>query len=183
MISPKDLNKIIEQLAELKSVHALSFLKGILSNKKDDFASEQFDAEKFLRGLWEEGIKLSSNDLNATGKQIMNQNNITTYNLIPSDGTGACHAFCLALASGSFGEKYYPTYGKIGFKGMALKLIRHWFECLNANEETLILTKDWNKTQFDDLYKPVIETYCDTYRKRVFILVVDDSSMRMIYDK
>jgi hypothetical protein len=59
-------------------------------------------------------------------------------NLFPSNNKGACHSFCLAIASRPFEEKRDGV--KTGFKGLMLNLCAYWFECLSVNRTTLILT-------------------------------------------
>jgi hypothetical protein len=103
------------------------------------------------------------------------------FNLIPSDLEGSCYPFLLAISRGNFGEGMNTTTGKIGFKGLMLNVFASWFRCIGQNRETLILTADWNQKQFDQFYKPVVESYCRTHNKKAYFVVVGDSRSYLAY--
>ena len=100
-------------------------------------------------------------------------------NLYPSNNKGACHLFCLAIASRPFEEKRDGI--KTGFKGLMLNLCAYWFECLSINRTTLILTGSWESRKFAEYYKKIIDNYSNTHRKKVFIIEVDPAGFFLRY--
>ena len=103
------------------------------------------------------------------------------FNLIPSDIQGGCYPFLLAISRGNFGEGMNKTTGKIGFRGLMLDVFSSWFRCIDRNRESLILTADWNQKQFDQFYKPVVESYCMTHNKKAYFVVVGDGRSYLAY--
>jgi len=177
----REFRKISDEIRSSGGEYSAKILDEVAETFHSLLDTESFNPEKFLNEIWKNISNKGENNINRLKDEVIKRIGAGNMNLIPSEVPGVCHPFCLALASGTFGEKYYPTYGKIGFKGMMLKLVETWFTCLSTNEENLVLTIDWEQKTFNDLYKKVIDAYCRTHGKRVFVVLVSDSNIRLMY--
>jgi hypothetical protein len=95
----------------------------------------------------------------------------STMNLFPAKNEkGVCHSFCLGIANKKFDK---PRKGlDSGFKGIMTEMIAYWFDCLNTNKKTLILTSTWDNEIFVGNFKKIIDVYTKIHNKQVFIIEV-----------
>lgn len=91
-----------------------------------------------------------------------------SFNLYPSEDRSECHRVCIGIATRDFGHNC-SSNNQCGFSGLMLNLIGHWFTCYNNNKFTLIITPDWNTSQFEKDWKSIINSHCST-GKRVLIV-------------
>ena len=177
----KEFRKISEEIRALGGELSAGILDEIAENFHTLSRSEHFDPQKFLNTIWQQVHPDERNNIDRFRDKVIGRIGGGNINLIPSETPGACRPFCLAVASGTFGEKYYPSSGKIGFKGMMLKLAELWFGCLSVNQENLILTSDWDESAFKDLYNNLINTYCSTHGKKLYVVLVSNSNIRLMH--
>lgn len=91
-----------------------------------------------------------------------------SFNLYPSEERSECHRVCIGIATKDFGHSC-SSNNQCGFRGLMLNLIDNWFTCFNNNKFTLIITPDWNTSQFEKDWKSIINSHCST-SKRVLIV-------------
>jgi hypothetical protein len=176
-----EFDKVISEIKESGGNASAKILIEISENYHSLLNSEHFDPQKFLSSIWQNVNGIGDNTINTMKDETIRRIGAGNINLIPSEIPGPCRPFCLALASGNFGEKYYPSKGVIGFKGMMSKLVETWFTCLSVNEENLVLTSDWDESTFKELYKKLINSYCRNHGKKIFIVLVSDSNVRLMH--
>jgi hypothetical protein len=94
----------------------------------------------------------------------------TAINVIPSSGPGAsCCRLCVGVTAHGFSAK--SSSYRVNFNQLAIQLSAHWLRCDGINEETLILTPDWNQSVFDSRYTDLFVAYRQI-GKRAFIVEV-----------
>ena len=126
-----------------------------------------YDESMTSVGLENQSIEDKLKDLR---NQLDSNNGQGTMNLFPSDKTGACHSFCVAIAIKKFDK---PRKGlESGFKGLILEMAAYWFSCLNVNRNTLIFTTSWDNQSFEENYKNIIDQFTRVHNKNVYIIEV-----------
>ena len=128
---------------------------------------EDFSQERENRDKYDGSIEGRLNDMR---DRYERRGSGTGINLYPSEHKGACHNFCLAIATKKFDKPRRKT--ESGFRGIMLEMAAYWFSCLKVNEETLILTSTWDNDIFEGQYKKIIDSYTKTHNKKVFIIEV-----------
>jgi hypothetical protein len=91
-------------------------------------------------------------------------------NLFPSEHKGSCQPFCLAIANKRFNDIFKGL--NLGFRGLMQRLTAYWFNCLNVNNTTLILTSAWDEKAFKKQHEKVIDSYTRVHNKTVIIIEV-----------
>jgi len=92
-----------------------------------------------------------------------------SFNLYPSKNSISCQSNCIGIATKDFGHAKGANF-KSGFKGVILDLIAYWLGCFNTNQFTLILTPDWNTTNFEKEWAEIIQSHCKTGKQ---VLIVE----------
>jgi|GEM_PF-3623879 hypothetical protein len=107
-------------------------------------------------------------------------------NVIPSaHTTSICAPFCLTIAGEGFTRMHPPRHihrrMHLNFYHSILKVSAYWLGCLSVNKETLILTPNWDATEFEKHYENLIANYVQVHHKKVFIVEVSKSGFIQRY--
>jgi hypothetical protein len=174
--SIKSVKQQIEEIGGYKSSEILSRIFEELNQE----IGREFNVEDFFEKLLERYSLTNETYLSRDvyRSTIWNGNGTNNgFNVIPSNNpNGICSSFCLTIAKEGF--KFgliHPKrikHQKINFLKAMLLLTEYWFACMNINDETLILTPDWNQDDFEMIYQGIIDNYSIFHKKKVFIVEI-----------
>ena len=95
-------------------------------------------------------------------------------NLIPSNGSGACHQICICEAFGKWNAKN-------GFTGIVKQAINYWLGCFQSNKTTIIFTSAWDQDAFEDKYEQAFDNYSLGGPHNIAVILVTPKDLSLVY--
>ena len=163
------LRDIVQQIKNLGGLESAELLDSLFRKFSESFGKD-FDVDEVLKNISNEYGEFRIRDSQTSWGNIGSGG----FNIIPAQPNGGvCSTLCLTIAGKGFMYRPSPpSRNMISFNKAMLLQSEYWFSCMHINKETLILTPDWAQNEFESHYEKLVESYCRTYAKKVFIVEV-----------
>ena len=172
------LNDIVQQIKGLGGFESSELLDSLFRQFSESF-DKDFDVEEILKSITNEYGEFRNRNLQTSWGNIGSGG----YNVIPAEPNGGvCSTLCLTIVGKGFMYRTsLPSKNMISFNKAMLLQSEYWFSCMHINKETLILTTDWAQREFETHYEQLIESYCTSHSKKVFVVEVSKVGLILRY--
>jgi hypothetical protein len=171
------LNDIIQQIKGLGGFESAQLLDSLFRQFSESFGKD-FDVDEVLKSITNEYGEFRNRNSQTSWGNIGSGG----YNIIPTEQNGGvCSTICLTIIREGFMRSAMSLRSKIGINKAMLLLAEYWFTCMHINKETLILTPDWSQLEFESRYQNLVESYCVTHSKKVFLVEVSKVGLILRY--
>jgi hypothetical protein len=171
------LNDIVQQIKGLGGSESAELLDSFFRQFSESF-NKDFDVDEILKSITSEYGEFRNRNSETSWGNIGSGG----YNVIPTvPNGGVCSTICLTIVREGFSRTSMSFRNRIGFNKAMLLQAEYWFTCMHINKETLILTPDWSQVEFESRYQNLIESYCITHSKKVFIVEVSKVGLILRY--
>ena len=171
------LKDIVQQIKGLGGSESAELLDSLFRQFSESFGKD-FDVDEILKNITNDQGESRSRDSQTSWGNIGSGG----YNVIPAQPNGGvCSTSCVSIVREGFSRNNMSYRNRIGFNKAMFLLAEYWFTCMHINKETLILTPDWSQDEFESRYQNMIESYCRTHSKQVFIVEVSKVGLILRY--
>jgi hypothetical protein len=159
------LNDIVQQIKGLGGSESAELLDSFFRQFSESF-NKDFDVDEILKSITSEYGEFRNRNSETSWGNIGSGG----YNVIPTvPNGGVCSTICLTIVREGFSRTSMSFRNRIGFNKAMLLQAEYW------------LTPDWSQVEFESRYQNLIESYCITHSKKVFIVEVSKVGLILRY--